>query len=29
MTLIILLVACESVLFLLNWIEFVEKRGKK
>ena len=29
MTLIILLVVCESVLFLLNWIEFVEKRGKE
>jgi len=28
MTFIIILCACEAVLFVLNWIEFVERRGK-
>ena len=28
MTLIIILCACELVLFALNWYEFVERRGK-
>ena len=28
MTLIIILVALEAILFVLNWIEFVEKGGE-
>ena len=28
MTILILLLALESVLFILNWREFVERRGK-
>lgn len=27
--LIIFLVICESILFVLNWMEFVEMRGRK
>ena len=29
MTLLIILIIAEYVLFVLNWIEFVEKRGRK
>ena len=29
MTLIILLLICETALFFVNWIEFVERRGRK
>ena len=29
MTLLIILVIAESVLFALNWLEFVERRGKE
>lgn len=29
MALIIILCACELVLFALNWFEFVERRGKE
>lgn len=28
MTLLIILVIAEAVLFVLNWLEFVERRGK-
>ena len=29
LTLIIMLFALETALFVLNWMEFVEKRGKE
>ena len=29
MTLLIILVIAEAVLFVLNWLEFVERRGKE
>lgn len=29
MTLLIILIIAEYVLFVVNWIEFVEKRGRK
>jgi len=29
MTLLIILIIAESVLFVLNWLEFVERRGRK
>jgi hypothetical protein len=29
LTLIIMLFALESILFVLNWAEFVERRGKE
>jgi len=29
MTLLIILIIAESVLFVVNWAEFVERRGRK
>ena len=29
MTLLIILIIAESVLFVVNWLEFVERRGKE
>ena len=29
MVILALLVICEGILFVVNWLEFVERRGKK